>query len=332
MVGSSLMPPKPSSLDLSVVAPVYNESESIEAFCAELREVLDAMGVSYEVLFIDDGSTDDSVAIIRRFAWPQARVISFVSNAGHMAALDAGYRAALGRYVVSLDSDLQHPPGLIPNLFSTAVAGRLDVVYAVRDSRRSDGWFKKVSALAYYRLMRTLTDVDVHDSAADFRLISSRVITVIRSLPAGRQVFRLLIPSLGFPSATVGYLANPRFAGRSKYNFGRMLSLSNESIVGFTTKPLTFSIRLGLLVSGLAVLGFIYVLLAYFSGQALEGWASILATILLMFGILFVTLGVFGLYIGALVSASSGRPRYLIDETDEAAEQWPADWATEDSL
>lgn len=302
---------------LSLVIPVFNEEESIVEFCRQLRETLEGMSVEYEVLFIDDGSVDSSRDLIERLAWGQARVISFVTNAGHMAALDAGYRQAIGRYVISLDSDLQHPPSAIPLLLQTAQESDVDVVYAVRETRKRDSWFKRTTALLYYRLMRAITDVDVQNSAADFRLISHRVIKVIRDLPPGQQVFRLLIPSLGFPYRTVIYTANARFAGESKYSLKKMVDLSTTSVVGFTTKPLTISIRIGLFVSLAAVIGFIYVIVTYFSGRALEGWASMLSTVLLLFGLLFVILGVFGLYMGAILRVLIARPPYIISNGQE---------------
>ena len=311
--GSATKPESPAPR-LSIVVPVYNEAESITEFATQLKSVLDGMALTYEVLFVDDGSDDRSVELIHAAGWREARVISFVLNAGHMAALDAGYRASRGDFVISLDSDLQHPPELIPDLFAEAVGKSVDVVYAARRTRERDSIFKRVTALTYYRGMRGLTGLDLQNSAADFRLISQRVVTVIRSLPVGRQVFRLLIPSLGFTSSTIYYTAAARFAGKSKYTLSKMINLSSESVIGFTTKPLTISIRIGLFVSLLAVIGFVYVIVTYFTGQALEGWASVLSTVLLMFGLLFVVLGVFGMYLATLVNASRARPLYIVAE------------------
>lgn len=308
---------------LSVVAPVFNEAESIAEFIRQLRGVLDGLGKSYEVVFVDDGSRDGSAEIIEREAWAEARVIRFVVNAGHMAALDAGYRESRGQFVVTLDSDLQHPPELIPELIEVAVAEQVDVVYAARETREGDTWFKRTSARAYYRAMRSLTDLDLHDSAADFRLISHRVAAVLRSLPPTGQVFRLLIPSLGFPSATVRYEAAPRFAGRSKYTLRGMVNLSVASVVGFTTKPLTLSIRVGIAFAVAAVLGFGYVIVTYVTGRALEGWASMISTMLLMFGILFVILGVFGLYLGAILRAVRSHPTYVVDRSPDDPSEGP---------
>jgi dolichol-phosphate mannosyltransferase len=271
------------------------------------------MGVTYEVIFVDDGSRDASRMLIESLGWAQSRVLSFVANAGHMAALDAGYRESAGDFVVCLDSDLQHPPSLIPTLLETARTEHVDVVYAARARRTTDSWFKRRSALAYYRLMRAITDVELQDSAADYRLISRRVVNIIRSLPQGQQVFRLLVPSLGFPQRTVHYEAAERFAGKSKYTVDRMIGLSVSSVIGFTTKPLTLSIRLGLVVSLLAFAGFVYVIVEFFAGHTVSGWASLLSTVLFVFGVLLVILGVFGFYIGAVVKALQARPVYVID-------------------
>lgn len=303
---------QPDAIELSVVVPLYNEAESILEFASQLREAVESIGVSYEIIFVNDGSTDRSVELIDRLGWPEIEVVNFVANAGHMAALDAGYRASAGKYVVSLDSDLQHPPALIPVLYAAARDKAVDVVYAVRTTRERDTIFKRTTAHVYYRMMRSLTDVDVQNSAADFRLISCRVVAVIRSLPMGQQVFRLLIPSLGFASETIPYVASDRFGGESKYSLRKMVNLSTNSVVAFTIKPLTISIRLGLLVALAAVMGFVYVIVTYLSGYALEGWASVLSTVLLMFGLLFVILGVFGLYLGTILQTLMARPDYIV--------------------
>ncbi len=147
--------------------------------------------------------------------------------------------------------------------------------------------------------------------------MSDRVVSILRTLPAGGQVYRLLIASFRFRSATLRYEAAPRFAGESKYDLRRMVNLSVESLVGFTTKPLTLSIRLGLVISALAVAGFVYVVVTYFTGHPSEGWASLLSTVLLMFGILFVVLGVFGLYLGAVLRSVRAHPAYVVVEEEE---------------
>lgn len=301
------------NLHLSVVVPVFNESEVLPLFLPNLKAVLDGMKIGYEVIFVDDGSRDDSSRIISDFGWKQSRVLKFVANAGHQAALQAGYKAAIGEWAVTLDADLQHPPQLIPELLATAKETSSDVVYGVRKDRSDDSWWKRTTARQYYKLARWLSGVDLTSSAADFRLVSRRVLNVINAIPDANLVFRLLIPSLGFPSAEVAFRASPRPAGKSKYTFYRMASLSVESIVGFSTKPLTLAINLGIFTTFLAFIGFIYAALTFYAGQSQTGWASLISTVLLLFGVLFVILGVHGLYIGAILKNTMFRPVYILE-------------------
>jgi len=304
------------SPELSIVAPFFNEEEVLAEFSSKLRASLDSLGVAYEVVFVDDGSTDGSKSVINSLNWAQAKTVSLLSNYGHQAALDAGFRASSGAYVISMDCDLQHPPELIQDLYKTAKSELVEVVYAVRTERRREGFFKRTTAAIYYFIMGRLTDVQVRKSAADFRLISRKVVEVLNSLMPGRQVFRLLIPSLGFPSASVSYVAGDRFAGTSKYTLRKMGSLSIESVLQFSTRPLYFATRIGVLVSLLALLGFLYVVVTFFSGQALPGWASLISTILILFGLQFVVLGVLGAYLGQVVKLLQDRPTYLVRDDE----------------
>jgi dolichol-phosphate mannosyltransferase len=302
------------NLQLSIVAPLFNEEEAIGEFAKRLRQVLDGMKIDYEVILIDDGSTDHSLQHLRKVEWSELRIISFVSNSGHQAALDAGYRASAGNFVLTMDSDLQHPPEVIPELLKVAIESGVDVVYAVRPKRSEDGVFKRLTARAYYSLIGALTDIKLQDSAADFRLVSRKVVNVLNQLAPGRQVFRLLIPSLSFPSRTIAFTASERFAGKSKYGLQKMVGLSVDSVIQFSTKPLTLSIQLGAFVSMLSLFGFAYVIFTYFSGEALQGWASLISTVLLLFGVLFFLLGIFGLYLSSVVRQLQGRPPYVTKE------------------
>jgi dolichol-phosphate mannosyltransferase len=195
-----------------------------------------------------------------------------------------------------------------------AIEAGVDVVYAVRPKRKEDGIFKRLTARAYYSLLGSLTEIQLQSSAADFRIVSRNVVIVLNQLAPGRQVFRLLIPSLGFPSKTFGYTASQRFAGKSKYGVRKMVGLSLDSVIQFSTKPLTLSIQLGVFVSLLSLAGFAYVLFTYLSGEALQGWASLISTVLLLFGVLFFLLGIFGLYLASVVRQLQGRPPYVTKE------------------
>lgn len=299
-------------MKLSVVVPVFNEEEVISAFAERLRTTLDGLNTNYEVIFVDDGSTDRTVKKIEDFAWPECKCLSFVSNAGHMSALEAGYRASTGEMVVTLDGDLQHPPELIPEMLDVAKDTGSDVVYAVRKDRSEEHLFKRATANFYYKILKSLSGIELINSAADFRLISSSVVQVIKSLPRGNLVFRLLIPSLGFPFSQIEYKAEKRQAGKTKYSFTRMTQLSISSLVGFSTKPLTIAIQLGIATTLISFIGFIYAAVNYFNGETQTGWASTISTILLLFGVLFIILGVHGLYIGAILKNTMSRPSYIV--------------------
>jgi dolichol-phosphate mannosyltransferase len=254
------------------------------------------------VILVDDGSTDSSATIATEFGWKKLRVLRHPINMGHQAALDTGIRAAKGDWVLTMDSDLQHPPRQIADFISIARSNNVDVIYGVRPKRNDDSLLKRSTAALYYKLMRGLTDLDIADSAADFRLLSRRVVTAINALPPGPKVFRLLIPSLGFPSTTLEFQADKRIFGESKYTLKKMIGLLVTSTVSFSTKPLWISIQLGLLFGLLSLLGIFYTVSMFFSGETVPGWASTSSAVLLLFSINFLILGVLGLYLGELIN------------------------------
>jgi glycosyltransferase involved in cell wall biosynthesis len=212
-----------SPVTLSVVTPMFNEREAVDHFVARLRPVLDGLGVTYEVVAVDDGSSDATVArlIDLRTGWDQLRVVALRRNVGHQAALAAGLRSARGDYVVSIDADLQDPPEIIGEMLAAARDGKVDVVYGVRSDRTTDTVFKRRTAAVYYWMMRRLVGPWVSDQAGDFRLMSRAVVDVLNNLPEQRPVYRLVVPSLGFSSAEVAYVRAERVAGETKYRSAR---------------------------------------------------------------------------------------------------------------
>ncbi|MDH6208294.1 glycosyltransferase family 2 protein [Aurantimicrobium minutum] len=301
--------------ELSVIVPVFNEEDVLPLFVKRLKLVLDEKFSSYEVIFVDDGSTDRTYEILANLFWPQQTVIRFVHNSGHMSALEAGYRASSGKLVITMDGDLQHPPELIPEMVDVAISNQSDVVYAVRKDRSEEKWLKRFSAQSYYKILKAFSGIEIINSAADFRLISSKVVDVIKRLPKGNLVFRLLIPSLGFPHSEIEYIAEKRLAGETKYTFAKMTQLSVSSLVSYSTKPLTIAIQLGIATTAISFIGFIYAAISFFSGATQTGWASTISTILLLFGVLFIVLGVHGLYIGAILKNTMSRPSYIIRDS-----------------
>lgn len=303
---------------LSVVTPCFNEVESLPAFLRDLLAHLDGLGVTYEVIVVDDGSSDGSWDVVRNFEWTQLRGLRLLANRGHQVALDAGIRAARGEYVVTMDSDGQHPPAVVAQLLDAAEAQNVDVVYATRSDRSDDGWAKRQSARAYYRLVRGLTGVQVENSAADFRLMSRFVVDVLNEIPE-QKIFRLLLPHFGFTSTNVDFQARPREHGKSKYSFGRMVALAVRSSVQFSTKPLRIVAAIGFVMALTAGLWLAWVMFDFVSGRTVTGWASQMAVTLIVGGLTLFSLGIVGIYVGELYERLNGRPQFLVRDTKRAS-------------
>ena len=298
---------------LSVVTPCYNEAENISLFFAQLRGVLDSLAIKYEVIAVDDGSTDSSWVELTGIPWPQLRGLRLVTNAGHQAAIDAGLRASRGSFVVTLDADGQHPAPLIPALLETATSQNCDVVYAVRTERLEESWFKRKTALWYYRSIRLLTGVPIQNNAADFRLMTRFTVSVLNDIP-GNKVFRLLVPSLGFSFATVEYQANQRLNGESKYSLRKMLTLASRSALLFSTKPLRIVMGVGLVMAVLAGFWLLWVIIDFARGGTVAGWASQMSLTLVIGGVILFALGILGEYVGMIFDRQANRPEFLIRE------------------
>lgn len=318
----------PSPLELSVVTPMYNESEAIDHFVARLRPVLDRLDMTYEVIAVDDGSRDVTVARLLqlRKTWPQLRVVSLRRNVGHQAALAAGLRAARGHHVVSIDADLQDPPETIAEMLAVAREQRVDVVYGVRDDRSTDTVFKRTTAGLYYWLIHRLAGPWVSNQAGDFRLISRAVVDVLNDLPERQPVYRLVVPSLGYPSAEVPYARAERVAGQTKYPLNKMIKLAFDSITSFSAMPLRIATWLGTLAFLFCLALVTAGLVAWALGATVPGWTSLYVAVLLLGGIQLICLGLLGEYTGRIYAAIQNRPQYLI--AFDTAEATPA---TEDA-
>lgn len=299
---------------LSVIVPMYDEQDVLRPFAARLRPVLDALGTDYEVLAVDDGSRDGTGALLEsmRLSWPQLRVLRLRRNAGHQAALTAGFDRCRGDWVATIDADLQDPPEVLPVMLEAARRDAADVVYAVRADRRSDTWFKRGTAGLYYRVMRRTAGPDVQRDAGDFRLVSRDVVEELRRLPERHRVYRLLIPWLGFPSTTVPYRRDPRAAGSSKYPVGRMARLAVDSLTSFTAQPLRLATWLGVLGSLACVLLMLLAVAAHVAGATVPGWASVFVAVLFVGAVQLLCLGLLGEYVGRLYAESQHRPLYFL--------------------
>jgi polyisoprenyl-phosphate glycosyltransferase len=302
------------AVELSVVIPVYNEEDVLPLLAERLRPSVDGLGASYEVIAVDDGSSDASPVVLQRLRrdWPQLRVVRLRANAGHQAAICAGMAKARGAYVVTLDADLQDPPEVIPQMLAAARTQGVDVVYGVRSDRSTDSVFKRLSARAFYRVIRALSGTHAQVDAGDYRLMSRATVDAVNSLPEHHRVLRFVVPALGFPSASVSYRREERAAGKSKYPLARMIRLSLDSVTGFSTAPLRAATWLGL-VGGLAALALLgYALVASTLGQTLPGWTSTVVAVAGVGAVQLLCLGVLGEYVGRMYAHLQARPTYFV--------------------
>ncbi len=303
-----------SPVTLSVVTPMYNEREAVDHFVARLRPVLDGLGVTYEVVAVDDGSKDATVARLLqlREEWAELRVLSLRSNVGHQTALRAGLAASRGAYVVSIDADLQDPPEVIGQMLAAAQEQDVHVVYGTRSDRSTDTVFKRNTAGVYYWMMRRLVGPWVTDNAGDFRLMSRTVVDVLNALPEQRPVYRLVVPSLGFASAEVPYVRAERVAGETKYPLSKMIKLTLDSVTSFSAAPLKIATWLGLFSFLLCLALIIGGVVAWGIGGTVPGWTSLYIAVLLLGGVQLICLGLLGEYIGRIFAATQNRPQYLV--------------------
>jgi polyisoprenyl-phosphate glycosyltransferase len=303
-----------TAVDLTVVVPMYNEEDVLPLLVERLRPVAAAWGVTYEILCVDDGSSDSTPVLLQRLTreWEQVRVVRLRANAGHQAAISAGLARARGTWVVTIDADLQDPPEVIGEMLAVARGQGVDVVYGVREDRSTDTMFKRVSAGLFYRSIRALSDVDAHVDAGDFRLMSRATVDAVNALPEHNRVLRLVVPALGFPSASVGYARAARAAGDSKYPLGKMIRLSVDSVTGFSIAPLRFATWLGLL-GGIAAIGvLVFALVSMLMGNTLPGWTSTVVIVAAVGAVQLLALGILGEYVGRTYAAVQARPEYFV--------------------
>lgn len=302
---------------ISVVVPCFNEEEGLKTFNETLLQFL-PRNYDYEIIYINDGSSDNTFQEIKALADnnPQIKYISFSRNFGHQNALKAGYDYASGDCAISLDADLQHPPAVIPELIVKWEQG-FEIVNTIRHDHQSISLAKKMSSGLFYRIMKKLSDVNIENGMADFRLVDKKVLKELKRFQENYLFFRGIIPWMGFKQTTVEFTANERFAGTTKYTFRKMLKFATTGVTAFSVKPLRISIYLG---SVIALLSFIYGLYAiyihFFTNQAVTGWTSVIISVLFVGGINLLMLGIIGEYLGKLFIENKRRPNYLISETN----------------
>ncbi len=311
---------------ISLVVPAFNEEENLTVLVQRLTSVMASEGL-YEILIVDDGSSDQTRYVLRQLSqrYPAVRFISFSRNFGHQMALRAGYENARGDAVICLDADLQHPPELIPTLIEKWRQG-YEVVYTVRRPDPKLSWFKRNSSKYFYQLLRRVSDLELEDGAADFRLLDRKVIDVIRQFKENDLFLRGAISWVGFRQCRILYEPAARYAGRSKYSIRKMLKLAAMGITSFSTRPLYLSVMLGFGMSLFAILFGVEVLYEYFFTDAtVSGWTTLVVLMALIGGVQFIMIGIIGVYLGKTFVEVKGRPAYIISDTsdiDETVTSW----------
>ena len=301
---------------LSVIVPIFNEEEVLEALHQRLTAMAVGLEVSYELVFVNDGSRDRSLQWLKQFAAtdPHVRVLDFSRNFGHQIAITAGMDYAQGEAVVVIDADLQDPPELIGLMLDKWREG-YDVVYAVREKREGDTFFKRATAALFYRLLKRITNVDIPLDTGDFRLMSRRAIEAMRLFNERNRFVRGLVSWIGFRQTGVRFVRAERFAGETKYPLKKMLRFAVDGIVSFSFIPLQLATFFGFLASGMSFVGILWVVyLRLFTSETITGWASMMVIMLFLGGVQLLTLGIVGEYIGRIYDEVKRRPLYLVQE------------------
>ncbi len=301
---------------LSVIIPVYNEELNIEKLFGRLGNALN--NISYELIFVNDGSTDFSLLKIKELAaqYAQVKYISFSRNFGHQLAVFAGLNNAKGEYVAIIDADLQDPPELIIDMLEKAKTG-FDVVYAKRRKRKGESWFKLVTAKLFYRIISKITSVDIPLDTGDFRIMSQRVCNAIIKMPEKHKFLRGQIAWIGFKQTFVKYDRDARQHGKTGYSFRKMFNFAIDGITAFSHFPIRLVTYIGLLMSLVSVGAIFYALYSKFIiHSTVPGWTSMMIFFTLIGGTQLFCMGIIGEYISRIMSNVMNRPDYLIDETN----------------
>jgi glycosyltransferase involved in cell wall biosynthesis len=309
-----------SDTELTLIIPVKDEEDAIGPCLKRVIPVLEGMddhiAGSFEILFIDDGSSDTTLEVIRKAhaADPRVRGISLSRNFGKEAALSAGLDAARGKAVVPLDVDLQDPPEALPRMVEQWRAG-FDVVYGVRDNRETDSLPKRVTAEFYYRAHNWLSQDKIPEHAGDFRLLDRKVVDVIRAMPERNRFMKGLFAWAGFRTASVSYHREERKVGKTKYNYWKLWTLAIDGITSASTIPLRIWSYLGALVAlGALAFAVFIIIRTLTTGIQVPGYASLMVAILFLGGLQLLSLGVLGEYVGRILTETKGRPLYVVRE------------------
>ena len=301
------------AVSVGVIVPCHNEEGCISEFHGRMKRVLEEMKISYEMIFVNDGSSDrtaERLAELQRLD-ENVVIVDLSRNHGHQLALSAGLEVAQGKRVLLIDADLQDPPELLPRMMAAMDAGA-DVAYAQRISRAGESWFKRMTAGFFYRLLRGLSQTDVPVDTGDFRLMSRQVADVLRQMPEPHRFLRGMVAWVGFRQVAVNYHRDSRFAGKTKYGIGSMVGLAIDGVTGFASSPLRFMFYLSAAASVGAICFIGWTIYAYMFIHVVPGWASIMCVQLMFSAINLFALGLIGEYVGRTFIQGKGRPLFII--------------------
>ena len=305
-----------SSPKLSIVAPCHNEQDGIEEFhrraSAAAKEVV---GEDYELIFVNDGSRDATWTVMRKLVAldPRLVLINLARRHGHQLALTAGLEMCRGDRVLTIDSDLQDPPELLAEMWRLMSDERVDVVYGLRGERFGETRFKRSSAAVFYWLLQRIGDAGIPGNVGDFRLMTRRVVDVLKAMPEQHRFIRGMISWIGFRQIPLRYDRNPRFAGSSHYPLSRMMILALDALTGFSIAPLRMASYAGFLVGALGLLMLVYTLGSWATGRVVDGWTSLTTIVLILGSLQLILVGLLGEYVGRIYIEQKQRPLFTID-------------------
>ncbi len=303
-------------LVLSAVVPCYNEAEGLRELWRRLSAVCrSAAGDSYEIILVNDGSTDSTWARMNLLAEEDSHIVavSLSRNHGHQLALSAGLTVACGDHVFVIDADLQDPPELLGKMLDLMNQGA-DVVYGQRTQRNGETWFKRTTAKLFYRILGKLGEISIPADTGDFRLMSRRAVDILNNMPERSRYIRGMVSWIGLRQVALPYERQPRFAGKTHYPLGKMVRFAIDAVTGFSVVPLRMASYLGAAIGIAGLLLLFYVFFAWMIGETIQGWTSLMVVVLVIGGVQLISLGVFGEYLGRMYIESKHRPLFIIDK------------------
>ena len=316
-----LMSPAKPKHTIDLVIPVFNEEGVVEQTYSRICDVIRELPYDFTIYFIDDGSTDHTVNSLATLARQEndITVLRLARNFGHQAALTAGLDASRGDFVISMDADGQHPAEMIPQMIQLFEQG-YDIIQAQRIEEEHGISFKQITSSGFYSLINRISGTHIQPGAADFRGMSRQAVDALKSMPEYHRFLRGMIAWIGYRSVILPYHETKRMAGKSKYSFGKMFRLAMDAIFSFSLMPLYIGMTLGGVLLCLAAIQIAYVLSFWFTGRATElvpGWSSLMASMLVIGGMVMILLGFIGVYVGYIFQEVKRRPIYLLKKDDE---------------